>query len=170
MRCAAVQRRLVAWQDRELSPGESVKVSEHLERCPECRAAEARLATVGLLEPVAVPAHIEARLRAATNVDAILTAAADESRRTPFPADPWWQRWLVDGIEVPGWSVLAAAAAVSLLAIWALHTRVELAGTQAELAARAIPLSAGPEAPPIDLPADQFQPAAYQPGEEHGYR
>lgn len=169
MHCAAVQKRLVAWQDRELSPGEAVRVSEHLETCAACADAERRLASVEI-DPPEIPPQIAARLHAATNIDAILAAAEDEGRRTPFPPEPWWRRTLLDAVEVPAWSVMVAAAAVMLLAGLAVQSQLELQSTQAELeqAARTIAQREMPEGPRMGIPEDQYKPASYQPGEEQG--
>ncbi len=170
MRCAAVNTRLVAWQDQELSPGEATQVEEHLRGCAECQALAVRLEAVELDEPLVIPAAVLARLHAATDVDDLLAAAADETRRSPLPPESLWQRWIVDAIEVPGWTVLAGAAALSLLAVYAVQTQFELDQTQAELAARTIPATAVGDPTAASLPADQFRPASYQPGEDHGYR
>jgi predicted anti-sigma-YlaC factor YlaD len=37
MRCPKVRRRLSAYQDGELKPGEAVRVEAHLQDCPACR-------------------------------------------------------------------------------------------------------------------------------------
>ena len=170
MRCAAVQKRLVAWQDQELAPGEAIRVTEHLARCQACGEIERRLATVDDLEPLEVPPEIRARLHARTHVDLLLEASANDQRRSPFPAAPYWQRTLYDGVEVPQWTLLAAAAALVLLSIWGVQTQIALSDTQAELAARANSEATVPASPPGELRASDFQPASYQPGEEQGYR
>ena len=169
MRCAAVQKRLVAWQDRELAPGEDARVSEHLETCATCSAAEHRLSSVQVEAP-GIPPHVLAKLHAATDVDALMAAAADENRREPFPPEPWFRRYFIEAIEVPAWSVMAAAAAVILLAGYALQSQQELGYAQAELAARTVPQDTMPEAAPIGLQPEDFRPVGYQPPEDDGYR
>lgn len=174
MRCAAVQSRLVAWQDEELSPGEHVRVTEHLESCADCRAAEARLIPVDLSDALEIPPELAARLAAATQVDHLLAEAERADRRSPFPPAPWYRRWTTEVVEVPSWMLLAAAATLFLTAGWAVQMtwayESSMAETQALIAERAEPNAEPLEVSPIDLPADQFQPASYQPGEEQGYR
>lgn len=170
MRCATVQSRLITWQDDELAPGEAAQVEEHVHQCAACRSLSARLGAVQIDAPLVIPPAALARLHAATEVDLLLAAAADENRTSPFPPEPFWRRWLVDAVEVPGWTVLVAAAAVCLLAVYAVQTQWQLDSTQAELAARTVPITAPVDAAPSSVPADQFRPASYQPGEEHGYR
>lgn len=169
MRCTAIQQRLVAWQDEELAPSEAVQVEEHVARCAECQAIDRRLRVASLDDALVIPPSVAARLHAATDVDALLAAAADPRREPRYPLDPGWRRWWVDAIEVPGWMVAAAAAALLAIAGYAAHVAGELQDTQAELA-RATRDAAATEIAPVELPADQFQPASFQPGEEHGYR
>lgn len=170
MRCTAIQDRLVAWQDDELGPSEAAQIEEHVARCAACRSVDRRLRLAPLGDALVIPASVTARLHAATDPDALLAAAADPRREPRFPLEPAWRRWLVDAVEVPGWSLLAAAAALLIVASYAGYTAVQLEGTQAELAARAARDAAPAEIAPADLPADQFQPASFQPGEDHGYR
>lgn len=174
MHCRAVQHRIVAWQDDELSPGESVQVAEHLASCSSCAAVEERLRLPPLEDALVIPPEIQARLAAATRADVLIAEARREDRATPFPAEAWWRRWLVDAVEVPGWTVLAAAALLTLTAGWAVQMTLAYSGAQAEaeaaIAARTIPAAGTLETRPGDLPPDQFQPASYQPGEDHGYR
>lgn len=174
MHCAAVQSRLVAWQDEELSPGEHVRVTEHLEQCPDCRAAETRLGSIDLSDALEIPPHLAARLAQATSPELLLAEAARADRASPFPKAPWHRRWTTEVVEVPSWMVMAAAAALFLTAGWAVQMtwayESSVAETEALMAERTEPSTEPLQITPVDLPADQFKPASYQPGAEHGYR
>ncbi|MCB9687643.1 MAG: zf-HC2 domain-containing protein [Alphaproteobacteria bacterium] len=158
MECHEVRDRLVAWQDGELSPGETVQLEEHLDGCSDCRRHERRLADATprpeLLRPrmdQRVPAHILAALADRVDADSILAAA-----RRPEPAPPPHASrvasWLRAEARVPrGWmlvyaAVLFGAIGFGLSSLWS------------------------PTAPPParvgsidDIPAGQFQPASYDP-------
>ena len=43
MKCRTVQKKLSAYQDRELKPWEQEKVTDHLAGCRDCRAQYAQL-------------------------------------------------------------------------------------------------------------------------------
>ena len=43
MDCRTVRDRIAAWEDQELSPGETSQMREHLEQCPECMAFSQRI-------------------------------------------------------------------------------------------------------------------------------
>lgn len=169
MRCTDVQDRLVAWQDEELAPSEAVQVGEHVARCSECRSIDRRLRVASLDDALVIPASVSARLRAATDVDVLLAKAEDPRRELRYRLEPAWRRWLLEAIEVPAWSLVAAAAAILVVAGYTAHIALELHDTQAELA-RATRDATPSGIAPVELPADQFQPASFQPGEDHGYR
>lgn len=111
MNCAAVQERLSAYMDGELSEFETVKVEYHLRGCAHC-ADELQLlrstaALLADLEEVAVPAGFRAGLRARLeSLPAPAVAAAVQPGRRPLSL---WRRW--------GMPAAAAVAAISTFLI-----------------------------------------------------
>ena len=77
MRCRSIKERLVAWQDRELSPGEEAQVAEHLAQCADCAAQERALSGIEPEDALLIPIHIERELR--RRLDETAAAAS------PFP-------------------------------------------------------------------------------------
>lgn len=104
MNCDAVERLLGAWWDGELGNDEAEAVRKHLELCPSCRSARARLE------------RLDSSIRGA------LWEKADEIRFEPFWAGierrieakkPWGSRladWgdLLPGMRRLGWAVSLA--------------------------------------------------------------
>ena len=168
MRCAAVQKRIVAWQDAELSPGETVRISEHLQGCIACRSIEQRCAAATPRMELRVPPAIRNRLLTATHTSVLLDLAARRPHRRRVPRLSL--RWLHREVEVPRWGILVAAAALVLSVGYALHTARSLDAAHAELAVRATSAPASLHADPRVLPPGHYQPASYQPTEDGGYR
>ncbi|HWI63366.1 MAG TPA: zf-HC2 domain-containing protein, partial [Symbiobacteriaceae bacterium] len=107
MNCDGVSNLLSAYLDGELSPGELLRVEEHLRRCHACAdevdSLRQTIALVSSLEEVEVPANFGFQLHQRLVAVGPPVAAV---RRTP--AAPSWQR------NVRRWAVPAAAAAAAL--------------------------------------------------------
>ncbi|MCA9489164.1 MAG: zf-HC2 domain-containing protein [Myxococcales bacterium] len=158
MECHEVRDLLVGWQDAELSPGETVKVEEHLETCAACRRHEQRLSDATprpeRLRPrldQRVPPHVLAALADRVTADTIL-AAAQRPSPVRAPAGTRVASWLRAEARVPrGWmlvyaAVLFGAIGFGLSSFW----------------------QPGAPAPALastndGIPAGQFQPASYDP-------
>ena len=111
MRCRSVKERLVAWQDRELSPGEEAQVTEHLAQCADCAARERALWAVEPEDRLLVPIHIERELQ--RRLDAATASAS------PFPP----ARPIADSPRLAArWPWVAGALAIAaVLALWTLQ-------------------------------------------------
>ncbi|HWI52740.1 MAG TPA: zf-HC2 domain-containing protein [Symbiobacteriaceae bacterium] len=107
MNCDGVSNLLSAYLDGELSPGELLRVEEHLRRCHACAdevdSLRQTMALVASLEEVEVPASFQFQLHQRL---VALGPPAAAVRRTP--AAPAWQR------NARHWAVPAAAAAAAL--------------------------------------------------------
>lgn len=107
MNCDGVSNLLSAYLDGELTPGELLRVEEHLRRCHACAdevdSLRQTVALVATLEEVEVPASFQMQLHQRLVALGPPLAAV---RRTP--AVPVWQR------NVRRWAVPAAAAAAAL--------------------------------------------------------
>lgn len=145
MSCIDVRDRLVAWQDEELSPGETVLVAEHLDGCAACRDQERGLARATPRPFLQIPAAMDRaaldRLHRALDVAAVTPAP----RARPRPALPDLSRF--------------AYAAILMTAIgfglyqWSSARRLE-----AELASRI-----ETPVPSAAIPGDQYMPASWKP-------
>jgi hypothetical protein len=147
--CAEVNERLVAWQDRELAPGEQVLVGDHLDRCERCRVRERRLARA---TPGPMPRlSPEAQAKLWHRLDAGLAEAA-RAPALPAAAPPWrWPR--------PTAAQLGYAAALLAALGWGWFNHVNAKQLQAALAterARHVPAAI--------IPGEQFRPVSYAPG------
>jgi len=107
MNCDGVSNLLSAYLDGELSPGELLRVEEHLRRCHACAdevdSLRQTMALVASLEEVEVPASFQVQLH--QRLVALGPPAAAVRRA---PAAPAWQR------NARHWAVPAAAAAAAL--------------------------------------------------------
>ena len=168
MHCAAVQKRIVAWQDAELSPGETVRVSEHLQGCTACRSIERRCAAATPRVDLRVPRAIQSRLLIATRTDALLALAAQRPHRKRISSLSF--RWLHREVEVPRWGIMVAATALALTLGYALQTSRSLDAAHAELAVRATSVPSSLHTDPVILPPGHYQPASYQPTEDGRFR
>ena len=152
MRCRAVTRRLVAYQDRELSPGEHTRVEEHLATCARCRDLEARLAAatpVPALHPGAADlAAYHAQLDAAIEAE----WANPQRPAAPPPLVDWQD-------HLPTRRTVAWAAAMLLTLTWGLSNWWTARELRAELAERATTPAPWTET----IPADQYRPASWSP-------
>jgi anti-sigma factor RsiW len=149
MACSEVSERLTAWQDRELSPGEHALVSEHLERCERCRVRERRLARA---TPGPMPKlHREVQEALWTKLDAALDEAALR------PATPGAVR---RPLPVPSAFQLVYAAALLAAVLWGWFNHVTAQNLQA-----ALDTERARHVPSAEIPADQFRPVSFVPGE-----
>ena len=169
MQCNAVSQRLVAWRDGELSPGERVRVSEHLRTCGPCRAREQVLASATPYPPLFLHPAVATRLRERTEIDVILTAA-DDPQRTPRFTDLSHPSWFSGEVEVPRWIALAAAFLLASALGWAWQSHTSLEEAHAELARRAADSAPAQAEPAQPLPADHYRPAAWQSSEDPTFR
>lgn len=107
MNCDGVSSLLSAYLDGELSPGELLRVEEHLRRCHACAdevdSLRQTVALVASLEEVEVPASFQVQLH-----DRLVAAGSPMAAVRRAPAVPSWQR------NVRRWAVPAAAAAAAL--------------------------------------------------------
>ena len=165
MHCTAIQQRLVAFQDAELSPGEHVRVYEHLATCITCRSDHRSLERIGPLR-LEIPVHALRAMHEVTHPDLIWELAAsrpETSYTTP------WKKWLNRGIELPTWWVLAAAALLATSIGWAASTSASLHFSTTELATRATPPPATVMAPGSEVPANQFRSASWRASDDTVY-
>lgn len=107
MNCDGVRGLLSAYLDGELSPGELLRVEQHLRRCPVCAdevdSLRQTIALVASLDEVEVPATFHMQLH--ERLVALGPPMAQEHRKVASSA---WQR------GVRRWAVPAAAAAAAL--------------------------------------------------------
>lgn len=164
MNCGAVTSRLVALQDAELSPGEAVRVREHLAVCPSCRVIDARLAAVTPEPPLELPPELRARMYA--QLDRALDDAWKNPAREPLPARRGrWLAWLTDPWSFSSGTVFGYGALLVLAFTWGLSNWFAARELEAAMAANAqIPETAS--GPAVTIPAEQFRPASWTPPEE----
>lgn len=167
MSCSEVQDRLVAWQDGELSPGETLQVGEHLEGCAACARLEARLDAATPRARLAPPAGVRAALADRVSAEVIL-ALAERPPAPPPPPSPAARlgRWLRRDATVPRGAVAGYLVVLAVVVGWGLSSWWSLAALRAadadpHRAAQTSPATGAPE-----IPADQWRPAAYNPEEE----
>ena len=150
MRCRAARRLLVAFQDGELSAGDSTRVSEHLAECESCRTREAHLQTVTpepirLVRPSVDPDW--------SQMDAALHAAYEAP---PTYTAPVW---------IPARRAMLGlyGLALGLLLIWGVSNALRVQSLEAELVAAT-------SAPPVEtlIQAAAMQPASYKPPTSDG--
>ncbi len=166
MECGDAQARLVAMQDDELAPSETLQVREHVATCGVCSQLERRLEAATPMPEISVPPRVRAQLHARLDLDQILAAAdrVPSARRSSLGRA---QRWLQRDAEIPNVVLLAATVLLTMSLSWGLSSWWSLASLQAELAegtpTQAAPAHAGVTAA---IPAEQFRPASYTPEEE----
>ncbi len=166
MRCTAVQQRLVAYQDQELSPGEQARVSEHLNRCIRCQAEEDALFSVTPRPELVVPQHVQEHLQEAVDADILWALAL---QRPPPTVGTQWARWWSRDAQFSRTAVFAYAAILLCAVSWGMTNWWTVSKLEAEIARQeTIETIATP--PGTDIPAQQYRPAAYTPDEEGGYR
>ena len=165
MQCTAIQQRLVAFQDSELSPGELVRVQEHLASCSTCRSDQRSLDRIGPLR-LEIPIHATRAMHEVTHPDLIWELAASRPKSTSV--EPW-SRWLTREIEVPTWWVLAAAALLATSIGWAASSSVSLDRSAVARAARAPSPPSAVMAPGAEVPANQFRAASWRASDDPVY-
>lgn len=152
MNCRAVQKRLVAYHDGELSPSESARVREHLSTCLVCRRESQDLHRLQLRPTLVVPPRVQARL--VQRVDAILQT----------PPRPRRRLWLLGKTRVSRGLALAYTLILAITATWGLHNWLEARTLQVALEQHADPVR--PDASSIK--ADEFRPASWEPEDAEG--
>jgi len=158
--CTDTHGRLVAHQDGELSPSETLQVSEHMSGCARCADRYERLLAATPRPNLSIPPAILRRLHDRVDVDAILAAAANGAANRPHPS--WVARgaaWLRRDTEIPmaaviGYLLLLAAALGWGAASWHAPPGAPPAETLVA------------EQPSPEIPAEQWQPVSWQPEEE----
>jgi anti-sigma factor RsiW len=166
MHCTAVKQRLVAWRDEELSPGEAVRVEEHLARCPSCRALEMRLAAV-TPEPflTVAPVSQAASDALARALDEVEDATEERSSEAPSAYS------ILDFSELA--PHLAWAVVVMLCLGWGLSRHATALSLQAQLDAQGAPQESVLDgasfreaswAPPERQPETRTQPSSTEDG------
>ncbi len=150
MRCRAARRLLVAFQDGELSAGDTTRVAEHLTECESCRTREEHLSSITpeplrMVRPSVDPdwSQMDAQLHHAFNEPA--------QRTTPV--------WIPARRAMMGMYGLA----VGVLLIWGASNALRVQSLEAELVAATT-------APPVEtlMPATAMQPASYKPPASDG--
>ena len=157
MNCRATRKRLVAFQDGELSPGERSQVSKHLAGCATCRHLERRLGAATPEPFLWVPEEHQVALEAA--LDASALAAHDGEPRTLQ-----WS-WLSRRTHLPAGAVLAYGALLVLALMWGVGNWLEARSLQVALQELHVGAPVGTElgVAPLEIPADQFRPASWTP-------
>ena len=160
MTCSSVRRRLVAFQDGELSPGEMTLVQEHLEKCASCSNLEERLARATpqptLMIPVAVQLKMEAAVREALeeakrNPEPVTEIVTET--RAPSSASPLGRSWMRAGLYA---ALAALTVGWGATAWWSpsLSGSLSMVSNQQVAESR---IAATP------MPPDVYRPAAYVP-------
>ena len=91
MRCRQVQKRLSAYQDREIAGDERRRIASHLERCPTCRSAYAELEqTWQFLEKIP---EIDATPGFEKRLTEKIRALPEPRSRWRFPWVSWGNQW-----------------------------------------------------------------------------
>jgi len=166
MRCRAVQKRLVAYQDDELSPGDRAKVDEHLTQCAQCHDDDDALFAVTPRPELIVPWQVQHTLSERVDADILWALAQEPVAPTRMRS---WNRWWSRDTQFSRGAVLAYATILIGAVAWGATNWWTLSMLEAEIARYdyAQPLDANPGA---EIPAVQYRPAAYTPDEEAGYR
>ena len=159
MNCSETQSLLVAWQDGELSPGSSARISEHVTVCGTCREIEMRLRAATPLAGPGLPTDL--RRLAWDRID----RALDLARATPTPVPPMSLTWFgsqvaAERVPLPFGAVVGYVVVLGLVLAWGTSNWWTASQLRAEVEGRRIVV----ESPTSDLPADQFRPASYAPG------
>jgi hypothetical protein len=150
MACTEVSEKLAAWQDRELSPGEQVLVTEHLDRCERCRVRERRLSRANPGPMPRLSREVQGELW--TRLDAALDDAASRPAAVPAPARRPLPR--------PSAYQLAYAAALLAAILWGWLNHMTAQNLQA-----ALDTERARHTPSAEIPADQYRPVSFVPGD-----
>ena len=134
MDCRTVRDRIAAWEDQELSPGETSQMREHLEHCSECMAFSQRIREqsrwLADLPPPALPELNEPDFW--KSMDDRLSRELDQMQQIPLAGNQedvivWRRR----RFSVPLPAVVAYAAALILAVLWGLDRTDETVMVQA---------------------------------------
>lgn len=160
MNCRETQSLLVAWQDGELSPGSSARISEHVAACPSCREIEMRLRAATPMAGPGLPNDL--RRLAWDRIDRALELA--RAAPTPVPPSPLERLGghlgaAGERVPMPLGAVVGYAMVLVLTLIWGTSNWWTASQLRAEVEGRRIVV----EAPSSDVPAAQFRPASYAP-------
>lgn len=147
MRCHAVHPLLVAFRDGELSPGESVRVTEHLDRCEACQDLDRELV-------LATPSPFLATPVLSADDEDRLSRALDHARVDP----PAMHMPLFDFEPERLWVHLAWAATVALCLSWGWSNHTQAVALQAQL-------DAAPAQAETVLRDADFRAASWDPAE-----
>ena len=149
MRCRTARRLLVAFQDEELSPGETTRVAEHLETCASCRDEEASLRAV-------TPASLHLVHSTEEPDWSQMDQALTQSWVPPAPNRPFFlpKKRLMLGLY---------GLALGLLMAWGVRSAARIQHLEAELAIAT-------SAPAVEtlFPATAMHPASFKPHETDG--
>lgn len=154
MVCSEVRERLVPWHDGELGPSESALIEEHVSNCSQCASIDRRLqASMPQPPTCSPPPDIMARLDAAFDIDALLSAAQQKPRTAQLSVWGRGRLWLGQRTSVPIGAVMVYLLLLAASFAWGVSGRWE----------RSSPDSAALEGTTADIPADQFRPASFEP-------
>jgi anti-sigma factor RsiW len=167
MRCHHVQQRLVAYQDRELSPGEHAKVCDHLSGCDRCQADEDALFAVTPQAQLMVPWHLEQQLRDRVDIEVLWALA--QARPEPPVRSRRWARWWTAQTEMSRMSVAMYAALLLGAIAWGGLNWRQASLLEGEIARQEI-ADGLVTSPPSKIPAAQYKPASYTPEADDTYR
>jgi len=167
MRCHAVQQRLVAYQDDELSPGERTRVDDHLRECARCQADEDAIFAATPRPQLVVPWHIEQRLR--DEVDAEILWALAQVRPAPQSLAIRWRRWWNRDTQLSRFTAAAYAILLVGAVTWGGLNWWSLSVLEAQIARPEI-VDTRDRTPDANIPAEQYQPASYSPNSDDQYR
>jgi len=141
-------------------------MGEHLRHCARCQLEEHALFAVTPRPQLIIPWHVQQQLR--DKVDAeILWAIAE---RTPQTAEPRrWTRWWRRDTQVSRRTAAGYAAALIAAVAWGGFNWWSLTALEAEVARQEI-IAPHDASEKSKIPAAQYQPAAYTPHGDDGYR
>ncbi len=137
---------------------------EHLARCADCAAHERSLAAVTPQAFLTLDPTREAELWA--RLDAAVQAELDRPPRVrpPRPSDRV-MRWLAAETRLPTAAVLGYAALLAMALGWGVSNWRAATHLQAAVAQSEARVAGPAPATLVDVPADQYLPAAYAPDE-----
>jgi anti-sigma factor RsiW len=167
MRCHHVQQRLVAYQDRELSPGERTQVDDHLRTCDRCQTDEDALFAVTPQAQLIVPWHLKQQLRDQVDIEILWALAQAKPEQTV--RSERWARWWTRHTELSRMSVAVYAALLLGALAWGGLNWQHASLLEAEIARHEIVDSVS-TSPPTKIPATQYKPASYTPKGDDTYR
>ncbi len=154
MTCDEVVELLVAMSDGELSRSQGVLADEHLARCAECQALRLALDAATPQPFLDPPHHVQAELQRRVNIDTIWSKSLTDAPRARRAS---LAQWLGTPAELSRGAMVAYAALLLATLSWGA----------ASWFVPASPTGAPPSpAARVEIPADHYQPASYQPEED----